>query len=96
MKEISMKEKAVFLRDVFAALKKHDLLDIVGIRLYPGESYEGRVEITEGRANINLRPIQVPPILYLLIYNRFLITPRHTRRLGSAKQEIKGVLYQQP
>jgi hypothetical protein len=57
--ELSLEKKSAFLEDVFAALKKHGLRDLVGLRLYPGEGYEGRVELTEGRANINFHPSQV-------------------------------------
>jgi len=58
--EITLEDKEQFLMEVNQALEKHGFRHLVGIRLCPGKDYEGRVELTEGRANINLRPNQVP------------------------------------
>ncbi|KAK4213514.1 hypothetical protein QBC37DRAFT_171200 [Rhypophila decipiens] len=49
-----------FVKAFTDLLRKKDALGLFGLGRYPGDDFEGRVEITEGRANINLRPQDAP------------------------------------
>lgn len=49
-------EKARFLQEFQRLLQKHNATGLFGLRRYPGDDFRGRIEITRGRANINLLP----------------------------------------
>lgn len=48
-----------FLHAFHDSLGKAGLVDVLGLSLYPGDGYPGRVEFTVGRSNISLRPDEV-------------------------------------
>ena len=50
---------SAFIKSFNQLLREKDALGLFGLCRYPGDDFEGRVEITEGRANINLRPNDV-------------------------------------
>ncbi len=45
-------------------LRKYNAEGLWGLCRYPGDDFPGRVEVTEGRANINLRPEDVSDHLH--------------------------------
>jgi hypothetical protein len=49
-------EKARFLQAFQSLLQKHNAAGLFGLCRYPGDNFRGRIEITRGRANINLLP----------------------------------------
>ncbi|KAF2240344.1 hypothetical protein BU26DRAFT_498111 [Trematosphaeria pertusa] len=57
--EIGEKELA-FAAKLMAELDKLGLRQLFGLREYPGDDFEGTCEITEGLANINLKPKDYP------------------------------------
>lgn len=50
---------ATFVNEFADLLYKEGLVGLFGLCRYPGDDFKGRVEVTEGRANINLRPDDV-------------------------------------
>ncbi|KAI0008476.1 hypothetical protein F4779DRAFT_448368 [Xylariaceae sp. FL0662B] len=50
---------ATFIKDFKELLEQKNAADLFGLCSYPGDDFEGRVEITEARANINLLPKDV-------------------------------------
>lgn len=48
-----------FLTEFVQAIEERGLDKIIAIRLFPHEGFTGALELTEGRANINLSPNQV-------------------------------------
>ena len=48
-----------FLREFAQVLESCGGQDIFGLCSYPGDEYPGRVEITVGRTNVNLTPMEV-------------------------------------
>lgn len=48
-----------FVNSFNQILRQNNALGLFGLCRYPGDDFEGRVEITEGRANINLHPNDV-------------------------------------
>jgi hypothetical protein len=48
-----------FLPKLQGILGKYDLGDLLGLVHHPGVGFPGRVEITSGRSNINLTPMEV-------------------------------------
>jgi len=48
-----------FLQDFERVLHEEDAVGLFGLCKYPGDNFPGRVEITQGRANINLLPQHV-------------------------------------
>jgi hypothetical protein len=51
--------KVRFLQSFQHLLQKHNAAGLFGLCRYPGDDFEGRIEITRGRANINLLPKDV-------------------------------------
>jgi len=49
-----------FMQSFQDVLHERDLVNVFGLARYPGDDFEGTVEITEGRANINLHPNDAP------------------------------------
>lgn len=49
---------ASFLKDLSDALTLYNVNGIYGLTRYPGDDFKGRVEMTVGRANVNLTPAQ--------------------------------------
>ncbi|CAJ2505492.1 Uu.00g128860.m01.CDS01 [Anthostomella pinea] len=45
-----------FVEALASRLRETDTVGLFGLCVYPGDDFEGRVEITEARANINLHP----------------------------------------
>jgi hypothetical protein len=52
-------ERARFLQAFQRLLQKHNAIGLLGLCRYPGDDFSGRIEITRGRANINLLPRDV-------------------------------------
>ncbi|KAH0593436.1 hypothetical protein MHUMG1_08893 [Metarhizium humberi] len=52
-------EYGEFVKSFNQILRQNDALGLFGLCRYPGDDFQGRVEITEGRANINLNPNDV-------------------------------------
>lgn len=52
-------EYSDFVKSFNQLLRQKDAFGLFGLCRYPGDDFEGRVEITEGRANINLHPNDV-------------------------------------
>jgi len=50
-----------FLAEVYAKLAALGLDKTLGLRLHPGPEFNGLVEVTVGRANINFHPSQMSP-----------------------------------
>lgn len=50
-----------FLKELYAALLALDLDKTLGLRLHPGMEFDGLVEVTAGRANINFHPSEMSP-----------------------------------
>jgi hypothetical protein len=48
-----------FLADFIQVIEEKGLDKVIAIRLFPHEGFSGALELTEGRANINLSPDQV-------------------------------------
>jgi hypothetical protein len=48
-----------FLAEFFGILADHQATDVLGLCVYPGDGYPGRVEFTIGRSNVNLTPDEV-------------------------------------
>ncbi|KAH0542351.1 hypothetical protein FGG08_003289 [Glutinoglossum americanum] len=53
-------DQQAFFDALIELLHKHKAEGLWGLCRYPGDGFPGRVEITEGRANINLRPEDYP------------------------------------
>ncbi|KAF2684436.1 hypothetical protein K458DRAFT_388906 [Lentithecium fluviatile CBS 122367] len=51
---------SAFIKSFNQILREKDALGLFGLCRYPGDDFEGRVEITEGRANINFHPKDAP------------------------------------
>jgi len=49
-----------FIKSFNEILRQNDSFGLFGLCQYPGDDFKGRVEITEGRANINLHPDDAP------------------------------------
>lgn len=50
----------LFLHEFMQAIATFSFQDTVALRLFPHKGFRGALELTEGRANINLSPEQVP------------------------------------
>lgn len=64
-----------FVRRFMQAVRESNLEQTLSLRLFPGEEFSGALEITEGRANINLLPDQVcahPDAFFLVITDTLL------------------------
>ncbi|KAI1748549.1 hypothetical protein F4782DRAFT_550660 [Xylaria castorea] len=64
----------VFIKDFFQILRQNNVIGLLGLCQYPGDDFEGRVEITEGRANINLHPDHFPRLQSIWHHERQLGT----------------------
>jgi hypothetical protein len=49
----------VFLAEFAELLSQHNAQGLFGLCRYPGDDFKGRIEITQGRSNINLAPEDV-------------------------------------
>lgn len=50
-----------FLAEFAEVLSQHNAQGLFGLCRYPGDDFKGRIEITQGRSNINLIPEDVSP-----------------------------------
>lgn len=59
-----------FLDELTSYLNKHSVRRLFGLCTYPGDDFKGRLEITEGRANINLQPgdVRLNPSCSMMIF----------------------------
>lgn len=57
--DLSNANQVTFLVAFTDLLSKHNAEGLWGLCRYPGDDFTGRVEVTEGRANINLKPEDV-------------------------------------
>ena len=56
---LSLDNYKPFMEDFDSILTQHGLQDALCLRQWPGAGYTGALEITEGRANVNLMPDEV-------------------------------------
>jgi hypothetical protein len=63
-------DQRAFFGALLELLYEHKAEDLWGLCRYPGDDFPGRVEVTEGRANINLRPEDVSNYLSSLLCRR--------------------------
>ncbi|THH21260.1 hypothetical protein EW146_g238 [Bondarzewia mesenterica] len=49
-----------FITEITASLSRLGLINVLGLRAYPGDNWEGRFEVNTGRVSINLLPHQAP------------------------------------
>lgn len=55
----SKADQRAFLDAFKDLLSFHNAVNLLGLCRYPGDDFPGRIEVTEGRANINLKPEDV-------------------------------------
>ncbi|PQE25768.1 phosphotransferase enzyme family domain-containing protein [Rutstroemia sp. NJR-2017a BBW] len=67
-------EQVAFFNAFRTLLKQHHAEGVFGLCQYPGDDFQGRVEITEGRANINLKPQDVCIYVGVLLERRANMT----------------------
>lgn len=60
-------EECRFAVEFQRELEKFDLTQYLGLSRYPEDDFEGPCEITQGNANVNLKPIDVSGVCSLLL-----------------------------
>lgn len=99
---IDLDANSSFLREFIQCIRESGLEKTVGLRLFPHLNFTGALEITEGRANINLTPDQVTysnfqlTVLFSLleqpILMKFLQKHRSQKTPGTTPQKPCGFL----
>jgi hypothetical protein len=84
----------LFLKDLMFAIEGYGVAGIYGLGRYPGDGYPGRVEMTVGRANVNLTPSQVRLMqishLKQIGSTNFVIMPRRPDMILPFKVKLHG------
>lgn len=66
--DVANANQRAFFHDFKGLLSKYKAYGVFGLCRYPGDDFPGRVEVTKGRANINLKPDDVSrPITFCLV-----------------------------
>lgn len=86
-----------FLDELYAKLVDIGIHDLLGLRLHPGLEFDGLVEVTVGRANINFHPSKVSSVSSFREFSN-CISRCHLgiqqRQLGFSTQNIsKGAVH---
>ncbi|KAL2018160.1 hypothetical protein VTK56DRAFT_1185 [Thermocarpiscus australiensis] len=68
-----------FMESFKGLINKYDAADVFGLCRYPGDNFGGLCEITQGRANINLKPADWPKDLTAIDTAWFFSQPLWTR-----------------
>jgi hypothetical protein len=79
-------DQHAFFGALIRLLRKHKAESLWGLCKYPGDDFPGRVEVTEGRANINLRPEDVSNYPYSLLCHLSISSDLSPTQYGSIRK----------
>lgn len=76
-----------FFHEFKDLLRKYNVEDVFGLCRYPGDDFAGRVEVTEGRANINLKPADImSPITFTTSFDVLGLSLTECRSADSSQK----------